>query len=99
MDENNPSNQVVYITKYALTAGILEAKLKEISGNMVIVHDPNGLNGVSYFHGPGREWHLNLQSAQLRATEMAQKKITSIEVQRRKLEKLVDKGFEVKKVQ
>lgn len=75
-----------YITKYALSGGILkkEVKLEHNTGSMVVALD----NGYSFYHGEGREWHRTKESAVARAEEMRVAKIASLKKQIAKLEKL-----------
>lgn len=63
----------VYITKYALTLGILMKDAKPCgTADMIQV-------GTTYFHREGRDWHLTLEGAQRRAEAMRVKKILSLE--------------------
>lgn len=81
----------VWITKYALTKGIIETDVYEEclgtdpSGNMISVKS-NGY--VSYFHGKGNDWHTTKESAIQKAEEMRKKKISSLKKQIEKLEKM-----------
>lgn len=75
-----------YITKYALTSGIKEMPIRKIDDGMVVVGDPHGLNGVSYFHG--KDWHRGINAAKARAEQMRVKKIASLRKQIAALEKL-----------
>lgn len=70
--------QVVYITKYALTAGLIEAQVKKIDARMVTVKSlPRcGLNGESYFHKP--DWYATKAEALVRVSEMIKKKEKSL---------------------
>lgn len=81
----------VWITKYALTQGIIEKEVyddclkTDPSGNKISVK----LNGfITYFHGLGNEWHKTKESAIAKAEEMRQKKIASLKNQIEKLEKM-----------
>ncbi len=76
----------VYITKYALTSGILVRELIEQKENYVRVQEDNGLNGWNMYHG--RDWHLDEQSAKDRAEEMRVAKIASLRKSIAKLEKV-----------
>lgn len=72
----------VWITKYALSSGILERDATPCgNGNMIQV-------GSHYFHGEGRDWHLTLLSAQKKAEVMRVKKIASYRKIIEKMEKL-----------
>jgi len=80
----------VWITKYALTQGIIEGEAEichGVSESMIELLESNKM----YFHGEGREWHRDKESAIKRAEEMKLKKIASIEKQ---LEKLKEIKFE-----
>jgi len=72
----------VYITKYALTKGIL-IKESEISSN---TDDMIRVNGLEFYHKP--EWHLNEKDAIQQAEKMRSIKISSLEKQLEKIKKL-----------
>ena len=72
----------VYITKYALTEGILEKEAKPC-GNASMVQV-----GPSYFHGEGKDWHRTRESAVKKAEAMRLKKIESLKRSIAKLEKM-----------
>lgn len=81
----------VWISKYALTQGIFEA---EVTSNCLDV-DPTGNmiatcegSYMAHYHGEGREWHKDKQSAIAKAEEMRKKKIASLKKQIEKLEKM-----------
>lgn len=77
----------VWITKYALTAGIKVHKAKEEPRDgHVVVHDRSGLNGWSMFFG--KEWHLSEEEAIKRAEQMRSDKIASLQKQIEKLNRL-----------
>lgn len=75
----------VWITKYALTKGILEMKCVQ-SGDTSVreAGDPF----PTYYHGEGNEWHRTKESAIKKAEEMRQKKIDSLKKQIKKLEEM-----------
>lgn len=81
----------VWITKYALTKGIFQAEVTSAcletdpTGNMICIKE-SGFN--SYYHGKGKEWHENKESAVKRANEMRNKKIESLKKQIKKLENM-----------
>ena len=85
------SNIKIYVTKYALTQGILfypdAEKCEESNTNMVAVRD--GSPYTQFFHG--NDWHLTLESANERALAMVAAKRRSIEKQIRKLDQLESK--------
>jgi hypothetical protein len=76
----------VWITKYALTAGIEKLPVKDIDGKMVTCIAPNYPNRVRYEHG--LDWHPDEQSAKNHANGMVVRKITSLEKQIAKLKQL-----------
>ena len=80
----------VYITKYALTAGILEVD-GEVSSNSPTLMGfkyPADNWWYSIAHGEGKEWHRSLEAAQARAKQMRDKKIASLRKQIAKLESI-----------
>jgi len=78
----------VWITKYALTQGIYEAKV-EISPVMPgMAIQPQGKIPTIYYHGEGEEWHRTYESAKARAEEMVRSKIKSLQKQITKLQGL-----------
>lgn len=73
-----------YITKYALTKGILEKEAEECGNGMIATRE----KWNAYFHGEGKEWHRTKEEAIKRAEEMRKKKICSLEKQIEKLERM-----------
>lgn len=72
----------IYVTKYALTAGIKEHEA-EVNGSMAIV--PIGTGWMtSYFSG--NDWHMTANAASIRAEKMRVAKIKSLRKQIAKLE-------------
>lgn len=76
----------VWITKYALTAGIVERELIEHEKGYVQVKEPRGLNGWALYHG--NDFHLSKAAAVARANKMRLDKIASLKTRIAKLEKL-----------
>lgn len=76
----------VYVTKYALTEGILtmEAELCHVGTMIEVKPKSNGF--TQYFHN--REWYTDLEAAKARAEEMRQNKIKSVKKQLQKLEEM-----------
>jgi hypothetical protein len=72
----------VYITKYALTKGIMKKRAERKDKLIHII----GSNYSEYYYG--NEWHFTLESAKLRAIEMRDKKIKSCQDTIANLEKL-----------
>ena len=84
----------VWITKYALSKGIICANAERcLGGGDMIVAKSMGVH--AYFHKEGKDWHLSEGPAQERAREMAFKKLVSLKKQRTKVEELIEDGFEV----
>ena len=71
----------IYVTKYALTAGIKEHDA-EIDGAMATVRVPGWV--ASHYHG--NDWHMTANAASIRAEEMRVAKINSLRKQIAKLE-------------
>jgi hypothetical protein len=73
----------VWITKYALTSGVIEtdARVCEETNGIMIEAKPYG-----YFHKP--DWHDNKVSAEDRVCDMINKQLASLEKQLDKLRKL-----------
>lgn len=69
----------VWITKYALTSGIMEKEVErsERFPDMVTTDERYSQT----FHGEGKDWHRSLDAANARAEKMRQKKISSLETQ------------------
>lgn len=88
--ENNTMK--VWITKYALTKGILQKETDDFcldtdsTGNMICINE-NGYRQC--FHGKGDEWHDNKQSAIIKAETMRKKKISNLQKQIKKLENII----------
>jgi len=75
----------VWITKYALTDGIVLVEAETTHSADMITYRP-GSWGKQYAHGEGREWHRTPESALKRAEEMRTKKIASLRKSIAKLE-------------
>ncbi len=73
-----------WVTKYALTAGILEVDAERCTDRMISVDAPG--NYTSCYHGD--DWHDTREAAVARAEEMRKKKIASLKKQLAKLEAL-----------
>lgn len=87
----------VYITKYALSTGIIEAELvKTCSDRMIEVRWPGGINRTAYFHGA--DWHESLELARARIKAMVKAKLKSLAKQQEKLAatlKTLERGGEI----
>lgn len=77
----------VYISKYALTTGIIEieAEICE-SVSMDMIKDINRKS--DYYHGEGKEWHRTKESAIRQANTMRERKLKALHTQINKLNKL-----------
>lgn len=75
----------VWITKFALTSGILEKEAEichSINDEMIkITTDHNGLG--EYYHG--KDWHKTREEAVIQANDMVARKIQTVEKQLNKL--------------
>ena len=77
----------IYITKYALTRGILEAPQKAPpERGMVTVTWKGGLNGVLYLHSG--EWSYDPNEAKKRVRDMIEAKRASLKKSLAKLNRL-----------
>lgn len=74
----------VYITKYALTRGILELDAKDISKSSCTIINKNGWR--TYYDG--KEWHQTMEDAKLDANSRRIRKIASLKKQLAKLEEM-----------
>ena len=72
-----------WISKYALTQGILQVSNAEMSEQILTYHDDVMIYSI---YGKGKTWHLTLDEALDRAEEMRIKKIKSLKKQIKKLE-------------
>lgn len=77
----------VWITKYALTLGILTEQVKD----PVQDHSPNmicakAIGPSAYFHG--KDWHRTEEAAVVRAESMRKAKLVSLRKQITKLENM-----------
>lgn len=80
---------MVFITKYALTRGVLEKELiGGVDAKMITVRWMGGMNGFAYFHKP--DWYLTREEAVERAETMRDNKIKQLKAQ---IEKLAKKEF------
>lgn len=79
----------VYISKYALTTGIIEIEA-EICENVStdMIKDINRKS--DYYHGEGKQWHKSKEAAIKKAELMKDKKIAAL---RKQLESLTKMTF------
>lgn len=68
-----------WVTKYALTEGILKMLVEDIGDGIV-----RKVNGTlpTYFHDEGREWHRTHEAAIVKAKQMQAAKLRSLDKQR-----------------
>ena len=83
----------VWITKYCLTMGIqeMEANVCSANGDMIEKvkdNESKEFQPTEFYHGKGRDWHDNKNSAIKRANEIKSKKIESIKKQLKRIENL-----------
>lgn len=78
----------IWITKFVLTEGIIEAdgEISSINKRIIKVWRNGGYMGL--FHGEGREWHTTQKSAQEKAESMRWAKIVSLQKQIARLKEL-----------
>ena len=76
-----------YITKYALSSGILKTEVEGPSESGYF-HERKGLLGFLGYSYTKKECHLLFEEAKARAEEMRLKKIASLKKQIAKLEKM-----------
>ncbi len=76
----------VWITKYALTKGTFETEAEICPNSPDMIEDKN--KRYYYYHGEGKHWHKTKESALIRASQMKLAKISSLEKQLKKLNKL-----------
>lgn len=75
----------VFVTKYALTQGILEKEAEKVSFSNTMISCCTDFF-VEHYHKP--YWHKRKEDAIAHANEMRQKKILELQKQINKLEKL-----------
>lgn len=73
----------VWITKYALTSGIIEINGEITDSGSVF---DMGSSHPTYYHGEGKDWHRTKESAIAKAEEMRKKKIVSLKKQIKKFD-------------
>lgn len=72
-----------YITKYALSRGIVRCRVEYDPQYPRMVKVKNGYN--ANFHGEGKDWHRSLEGAVTRAEEM---RIAALQVADKRIKKL-----------
>jgi virulence-associated protein VapD len=69
----------IYITKHALTRGILTADA-DIRGELARL-GTRGQAGNVYYHGEGRDWHRTEEAARAKVAKMIAKRLASLQKQ------------------
>jgi len=80
-----------YITKYALTAGILEVQAEWAEGSDMVVYKTKGSSFMQFAHA--NDWYRDIDSARARVEVMRTKKIASL---KKSIEKMMGLKVEVK---
>lgn len=73
----------VFITKYALSKGIITAEASIVKPSMIEIKEGNF---PSFYHG--KEWHITEKEAKKEAEKMRIRRYTSLKNQLKKLENL-----------
>jgi hypothetical protein len=74
--KNDPTIPVVYVTKYALTRGIL--RFKDVRHCISTSEGMISAGRAGFFHGEGKDWHRDLEGAQGRARKMRDKAVGNL---------------------
>lgn len=79
----------LFVTTYALTAGIMEveAEIASTSSSMIVWRNA-GVRYDSHSHGEGKQWHRTREAAVVKANAMKVAKIASMKQSLKKLESL-----------
>lgn len=72
----------IYVTKYALTAGIHKKRVYYTGIGEMMADLQNRF--TQHYHGRGKDWHFKYEDALKRAETMQQRKIASLEKQLKK---------------
>lgn len=75
----------VWITKYALTKGIMEFDLDK---DAISTRSPDMIEYAPYHYARGNDWHREYNSAVMRAREMQTNKIASLKKQLERIQRL-----------
>jgi len=81
------TTEELWITKYALTKGI-ERVLCNFNPDCPGLARPVNAQSFVRYHGEGRDWHRNRESAIVRAEQMRAKAITGLTRRINKLKKI-----------
>lgn len=86
MSKERPIIGEVFVTKYALTKGIVRYENVEwavdISASMIVVPG----RPQTFFHVEGRDWHRTFEGAQKRAMVLRDRKVSRLQQQIKELE-------------
>lgn len=76
----------VFVTKYALSKGILGGELEHQIGNIASIN----INGKTEFcRGEGEEWHKTIESAKLAAVRMRDQQIKFLKRRLSRMQNLI----------
>jgi hypothetical protein len=89
----NKEQFTAYVTKYALSAGILEVTAEWREGDTMISYKTSGSSFMQFAHK--NDWSRDLESAKARVEVMRTKKIASLH---KSIEKMMGLKVEVLKV-
>lgn len=79
---SEPTKFMAWVTKYAMTEGILKMQVEDcFDTSPIMVRKVNG-NGAFFF---GNDWHRTPEAATARAKEMQAAKLKSIDKQRARI--------------
>ena len=81
---NDRTRFKAFITKYALTKGILEEEVEDCFSTCATM--VRGEDGRSFYHR--NDWHLRKEDAIFHAEKMREDKLKSIDKQRKRIEGL-----------
>ena len=77
----------IYLTKYALTRGIIELEAVDVGDGMIRVDNKHGY-APTYHHGENRDWHRLAGAARLRAIDMKRAKLKQLRAQIERIQAL-----------
>ena len=77
---------IIWVTKYALTQGIIEVDADASETNGMASYRPDAKSAINYVHG--NDWWARKEDALLRAEEMRIKKLLSLDRQMKKISAL-----------
>lgn len=75
----------IYVTKYALTSGILKLEAEVDDSVATVRGNRNKGTYDQWFHGEGKDWHRTWESALARAEEMRIRKLQSLDKKMKKI--------------